>query len=218
MSEVFLQRNDPMDLGSADQSRINGFDRVAVFGYSQGLDLASDFSLYTTLAVPAALSLFLNADGAVGLLVPYLECLGLADFSKNVLKYAIFRQRPWMYMTGQGGAVPAKWEGNDSFPSGHATLAFAAAVFGLFAFTTYFPGSPYLVPFAVLDLGLATATSVFRVTSGMHFLTDVLAGAALGAAFGALIPLVHTSSQWQAITGKSIAPAVTEVQLLSIAL
>lgn len=215
-SELFFHTSEPVDLGLADPGKINGFDRIAVFGYSRGLDLASDITLYTAVALPAVLCIFLNADGAVGVLVPYVESLALADFSKNLLKYLLPRQRPWLYMAATGGAVPDTWEGNDSFPSGHATLAFAAAVFGLFAFTTYFPNSPYLVPFAALNLGLATGTSVLRVTSGMHFLTDVLVGASLGAAFGALIPILHESTQWRALTGKSVPPV--QVQLLTIPL
>ena len=216
-SELFLHRSEPVDLGLADITKVNRFDRMAVFGYSHFLDIISDLTLYTELAVPAALGLFLSEGDAVSLLVPYVETIGLADFSKNALKYAFPRQRPWMYMVASGGAVPPSGEGNDSFPSGHATLSFAAAIFGLFAFTTYFPNSPYLVPFLVLDLGLAAGTSALRVTSGMHFLTDVLAGAALGTAFGALIPLVHQSAAWKSATGKSVVPAV-EIPLLTIQL
>lgn len=215
-SELFFHRTDPLDLGTADPAKINGFDRLAVFGYSHGLDLTSDFALYTTLAVPAALCLFLSPNDAVAVLVTYVETVSLADFSKNLLKYLFPRQRPWMSEVGAGGAVPDTWEGDDSFPSGHATLSFAAAVFGLFAFATYFPNSPYLWPFVAVDLGLAVGTSALRVTSGMHFLTDVLAGAALGTAFGALIPLLHQSAAWKTATGKSIPPM--QVQILTIAL
>jgi len=216
-SELFLHRNEPLDLGLADINKVNGFDRMAVFGYSHGLDLVSDLTLYSALALPAALGFFLNESDAVSLLVPYIETIMLADFSKNVLKFAIPRQRPWMYMVASGGAVPESWEGNDSFPSGHATLSFAAAVFGLFAFTTYFPNSPYLIPFVAVDMGLAVGTSALRVTSGMHFLTDVLAGAALGTAFGALVPLLHQSTAWKTATGKSVTPA-TEISLLTVEL
>jgi undecaprenyl-diphosphatase len=215
-SEAFFHRPAPADLGIADINTVNGFDRLAVFSYSHGLDVASDITLYTTLAVPAVMAAFAGTDGAVSMLIPYLECLAYADFTKNLLKYLLPRQRPWLYMASASGSTPDKWEANDSFPSGHTTLSFAAAVFGLFAFAEYFPNSSYLALFAVGDLGLATVTSSLRVVSGMHFLTDVIAGAALGAAFGSLLPLIHTSPQWRSLTGKSLAAAGMQIQLLRI--
>lgn len=51
--------------------------------------------------------------------------------------------------------------------------------------------SPYFIPFTVVSYGLAAATASLRVLSGMHFTTDVLAGAALGSAFGFLVPFLH---------------------------
>ncbi len=216
VSEAFFHRPAPADLGIADINTVNGFDRLAVFSYSHGLDVASDIALYTMLAVPAVMAAFAGTDGAVSMLIPYLECIAYADFTKNLLKYLLPRQRPWLYMAGEPGSNPSKWETNDSFPSGHTTLSFAAAVFGLFAFAEYFPNSPYLYLFAAGDLGLATATATLRVVSGMHFLTDVIAGAALGAAFGSLLPLIHTSPQWRSLTGKSLAAAGMEIPLLRI--
>ena len=61
-----------------------------------------------------------------------------------------------------------------SFPSGHATTAFAAAV----AVSSFFPR--LRVPL----LALATLVGVSRVYLGVHFALDVLAGAALGTAIG----------------------------------
>ena len=43
--------------------------------------------------------------------------------------------------------IPADLERNDSFPSGHSTMAFAAAAFGVTAAVLELPsGSPWLVP------------------------------------------------------------------------
>jgi undecaprenyl-diphosphatase len=63
-----------------------------------------------------------------------------------------------------------------SFPSGHTITAFAVAM-SLGAFY------PELLP-ALLFCAISIAAS--RVVLGMHFLSDVLAGAAVGAALGAV--------------------------------
>jgi undecaprenyl-diphosphatase len=61
-----------------------------------------------------------------------------------------------------------------SFPSGHSITAFAIAVsLGLF-YPAIFPGL----------LFLAVSVALSRILLGMHFLTDVLAGAALGTVLG----------------------------------
>jgi len=61
-----------------------------------------------------------------------------------------------------------------SFPSGHSITAFAVAVsLGMF----------YPAFFAIL-LFYAASVAISRVVLGMHFVSDVLAGSALGAALG----------------------------------
>ena len=63
-----------------------------------------------------------------------------------------------------------------SFPSGHTITAFAVAV----SLGSFYPElSPGL-------LFCAASVAASRIVLGMHFLSDVLAGAALGATLGAL--------------------------------
>ena len=73
-------------------------------------------------------------------------------------------------------------------------MTFAAAAFGITLAVLDLPsGSPWLVPFAATEASLAVLTATFRVLSGMHFMTDVIAGAAIGTLIGVSLPLVHTS-------------------------
>lgn len=62
---------------------------------------------------------------------------------------------------------------NSSFPSGHTTVAFAAAT----VFASEYRDRP-LVPF--IAYGAATLIGMSRITENKHWITDVVAGAALG--------------------------------------
>lgn len=62
---------------------------------------------------------------------------------------------------------------NSSFPSGHTTLAFAAA-------TVYAKEYKYIPIVPVISYSVATLISLSRITENRHWATDVLTGAALG--------------------------------------
>jgi undecaprenyl-diphosphatase len=63
-----------------------------------------------------------------------------------------------------------------SFPSGHTITAFAVAL----SLAAFYPG---MLP-GLLFCAASVAAS--RILLGMHFLTDVLAGAAIGSAVGSV--------------------------------
>ena len=201
-----------------DIDKVNGFDRLAMFGYSRGFDVASDVFMYAAVALPLVLALGVSQDQAFAGGVIYFEVMSRAFFAKNTLKFLVPRVRPWVYLAPTTGTAPEVFEGNDSFPSGHTTLAFAAAAFGVTVAALELPsGSPWFVPFAATEVSLAAVTAAFRVTSGMHFLTDVIVGAAMGTAIGIALPLVHTSFTGGSV-GKSVASFKFEVPILAFAL
>lgn len=86
-----------------------------------------------------------------------------------ILKNVVARVRPYEVIDGLTRLVPA--ERSFSFPSGHAGHAFAAAVV-LYCMLPKKYGIPALV--------LAGLISISRMYVGVHYPTDVLAGAVIG--------------------------------------
>lgn len=87
-----------------------------------------------------------------------------------VLKHLVGRTRPWLVIEG---LVPLVVEGDpNSFPSGHTCAAFACCV--TWARCTGKRWIRVLCVFAALLMGLS------RLYVGVHFPSDVLAGAAVG--------------------------------------
>jgi len=104
--------------------------------------------------------------------------LFLASGLSSLIKGAVGRARPPLADGGihAVGGLPL----SSSFPSGHAAMAFAAA-------TVVAILAPRL---RVPALVLAALVAFSRVYLGVHFLSDVLAGAVLGIGVGLLVSAV----------------------------
>lgn len=91
-------------------------------------------------------------------------------FEKGIVKQIVERERPAVSV---GAAVQVRGPALEglSFPSGHATTAFAIAVL----LTAIMPRRWRAVPFI-----WAVAVAVARIYMGEHNLLDVVAGAAIG--------------------------------------
>ena len=99
---------------------------------------------------------------------------GLAIASFEGLKHGFRRGRPCV--SWACGAAPPKAPDRYSFPSGHTLTAFAIAMPLMHAY-------PRIEP---LLLFCAVNIAISRILLGLHFLTDVLAGSALGCGVGYL--------------------------------
>lgn len=194
-----------------DKSDVNQFDRFFMHKYDDSLSTISDITVGAADTIPfiaTAIPLFLaartgssssasqNASGSYSNLltaaVMYSESLLIAHDTADIIKICAGRARPYMYYDSsapQSKIDSGDW--NNSFPSGHTTMAFAGAVCGSYMFCEYFPDSKWKIPVTALSLSLAASTAVLRGASGNHFATDVITGAILGSAVGFLTPFCH---------------------------
>jgi membrane-associated phospholipid phosphatase len=113
------------------------------------------------------------------------EATALALDLNQVVKYAAGRQRPFVRYGNWDGREPSH-DDNLSFYSGHTALAFSlATAAGTVSTLRGYRSAPW-----VWGTGMAAASVVgyLRIAGDMHYLTDVLTGAALGAAMGFAVP------------------------------
>lgn len=96
--------------------------------------------------------------------VEFLKTMAATLVLSEALKSVVHEQRP-------------DGSGNDSFPSAHTSLAFAAATYFDIRYGAENKG---LVP---VFYGAAVLTAVGRVAADKHYLGDVVAGALIGVAF-----------------------------------
>ncbi len=136
-------------------------------------------------AVVASLLLFRRtrrvACGLAGVLI-------VAGLSTAVLKHVVGRRRPPFAVSD----VHALWGAatTPSFPSGHTAAAFAMATF-----LAAWGGQRMPRGFATVVGGLlllwAAGVALSRVYLGVHFPSDTIAGAVLGAIVGAIGAILH---------------------------
>ena len=170
---------------------VPSFDRFFMQPFSKGLNITGDIFQYVGLLMPAVLMASPMEEWlTVG--VMYAESVLVAYGVKELAKSIVSRARPYMYYDDKPIDLIQEGDWNESFPSGHSTLAFVGATFASYVFSKYFSDSPWKYVVTAASYSIATATAVFRVAGGKHFFTDVLTGAAIGTATGFLVPWLHS--------------------------
>jgi len=147
---------------SADQIKWSG--RVSQIGGVYGV---AGITVSTFLAGKLADDNRLKESGLLG-----LEALGHAQIAVFAFKEMTNRQRP-TDSDRRGGF----WEGGTSFPSGHAASAFSVAT--VFAYEYH---DHVAVP--IVAYSLASLVAASRVSADRHWVSDVVAGSALGFLMG----------------------------------
>jgi membrane-associated phospholipid phosphatase len=169
------------DRDDAGRDTLNGFDRRVRSSLRwQHTGTASTVSWVTEFA-PVGLLLSLNHDRLVETALPVFQAFGTTYALTHIAKVAAGRQRPVVHF---GGAPPD--DANASFFSGHSSGAFST-VFAL-ARVNADRDDPHTTWVWLVGVPLAASTAYLRVAADKHYATDVLTGAAVGAATGWWLP------------------------------
>lgn len=175
-----------------DPAGLPAIDRGTVGPVRAGISTVSDVTVIAT-AMGAGLLLFADARHDAEVVREDLTVLAqsvatasaLADWAKVVFH----RPRPVRY-SAAGAGMGGDPKSGLSFPSGHATTAFAAA-FAYWSVEARRGRAGARVAGLTALLAAATTTSALRVVARKHFPTDVLAGAVLGGAVGWVVPRLY---------------------------
>ena len=180
------------EIGTLSRESVNPFDRSATHKFSEGMSAASDIVVVVALASPFALLLDKSVRGDWRTLtVMYAETMALAIILPALGKSAVERNRPYVYNPDAPLDEKVKRDARSSFFSRHATMAFASGVFLSTAFNDYYPHSRSKSRILAGSLLGATVVGVMRYESGMHFPSDIIAGAIVGSVIGYAVPRLH---------------------------
>jgi membrane-associated phospholipid phosphatase len=105
--------------------------------------------------------------------------------------YLTNRYRPYVY--DERSPMDKRLTGNskNSFYAGHVHLVGSSAFFIAKVWSDYHPDSKIKWLFYTGAAAVTGATALMRHQAGMHFPSDLLLGAGLGAMTGILVPAIH---------------------------
>jgi membrane-associated phospholipid phosphatase len=174
------------------------FREWAVVGDLGAARRTSDVLAFGALPAAIAAHQLLAARGAGGDLedglvdvVIVVQAAALAADLNQLVKLAVGRQRPFVrYGNWTDPDRAPEPDDNLSFYSGHSSLAFSlAAAAGTVSSLRGYRSTPWVW---AGGMTVATGIAALRMAGDKHYFSDVLTGAAIGAAFGVAVPrLLH---------------------------
>jgi membrane-associated phospholipid phosphatase len=120
--------------------------------------------------------------------VMFFESWGINGALTEGIRLVAQRPRPYVYNHPEQGLDPQNYV---SFYSGHTSFTATACICLLLILLSRGAPTVLLLLFAALSQCLILSTAVFRILSGRHFLTDVLAGAVMGSAVALAVAVTH---------------------------
>ncbi|MBI4448333.1 phosphatase PAP2 family protein [Candidatus Woesearchaeota archaeon] len=146
--------------------------------------MATDIIAIIVVFLAATIILFLGAKKKQWV-IPLLFSLAASEIIVFVMKYLVGRIRPDVIF----GVAALVQEASPSFPSAHAAAIFAA----LPVLNKEYP------KLKILWIAISLLIAYSRIYVGVHYLSDVIAGAMIGYAIGKLIIYLKNSNLFKKI-------------------
>jgi membrane-associated phospholipid phosphatase len=177
---------------SSQGSAVNALDKVAIGQDSQLAEWLSNLGTIIGIALPFAVD-WVDARGEKKAVfedaVVIGQALALNGALNTVVKYVVQRPLPETY----AGVVPnrrGKPRGYRGFYSGHVSSLATSLAAGCITVGMRHGRIPWRWTW-ILSAVLSGLVGVGRVLAGKHFPSDVLVGVPVGAAIGAVVPVLH---------------------------
>ena len=178
-----------------DRNSVPAIDRATMRPYSEFHHNASHAMFALAMLAPVPVMVGQERSVAQTVAVMYGQTLLLSFGLKRTLVHVFPRYRPQSYFGTGSSRLHQDQNTRKSFPSGHTAHPFAAATFATTVFSAVYPDSRYRYAIAAGTYGVAASVATLRVMAGKHFLSDVVAGAALGSFAGWLVPRLYRAER-----------------------
>jgi len=189
------ERLDPLtteEISALSRDDVNAFDRGATYQYFISASTASDILVYTVIASPLTMLIDQRVRNDWGTyLLMYSETMLWTGASAQLVKNSVARTRPYVYNPDAPMEEKTTRDARKSFYSSHTAFAFASAVFLSTTYSCYFSDSRWTPYIWAGSLTAAALVGVLRYQAGMHYPTDIIVGAGIGALIGYAIPALH---------------------------
>ncbi|HYD02741.1 MAG TPA: phosphatase PAP2 family protein [Alphaproteobacteria bacterium] len=163
--------------------KINPFENPNVssplFSILYFFTLIGDWNIFIWIIIFLAISLYINKKPVM----PYFLTLITASIANTLIKLIINKPRPFENLGFESIIATI----GSSFPSGHAMLIFSIVPI----VSRHFPR------IKILFWIIASLVSLSRIYLGVHYLSDVVAGAILGYAIGWLYLKLGETYGWK---------------------
>lgn len=183
---------DPYQLSRKRRHHVWFLDRGATRNESDQFRVLSDDLVRGAMLLPATLATSKSARSRPLILATMLaETMLLNDGLTKFTKVLIRRSRPLTFNEAFGEESQRSNDARQSFVSGHTSNAAALSFFTAKVFHDLYPESPWRPVVWAGAAALPLLTGYSRYRAGKHFPTDIVAGYALGAVLGVMIPECH---------------------------
>lgn len=170
------------------------FDRGAIAQNSRSANSISDVLMYGTLLAPLTLGLSKKSrtDNFGNVLLMSTQGLLINTSINRMVKIWAERPRPYVYRIG-APFIDQQQSKNDSksFYSGHVATTSYLLFFAAQVYDDLHPDSKLKPLVWGVAMTLPALTGYCRYKAGKHFPTDIIAGYAIGASFGILVPTIY---------------------------